>query len=86
MQEVKNPKPHPEPVLKCLNEMKLKPSKNVFIIGDTKLDLISGNKADINSIAVLSGYGKEEELKKYTKNIVKDSLEAVKLIQSNFFK
>jgi phosphoglycolate phosphatase len=79
-QEVQNPKPHPEPVLKCLENMDLKPHKNIFIIGDTKLDIIAGDKAGISSVAVLCGYGKEEDLIFYTSNIVDDSLEAVKLI------
>jgi phosphoglycolate phosphatase len=79
-QEVENPKPHPEPVLKCLELMNLKPNKNIFIVGDTKLDLIAGEKAGISSVAVLSGYGKKEELKKYTSNIVNTSLDAVNLI------
>ena len=80
-QEVQNPKPHPEPILKALENMNLKPHKNIFIIGDTKLDIIAGNEAGISSIAVLCGYGKREELKKHTLNIVTDSLEAVKMIK-----
>ena len=56
--EVKNPKPHPEPVLKALENMNLKPHKNIFMIGDTKLDIIAANEANISSIAVLCGYGK----------------------------
>ncbi len=80
-QEVENPKPHPEPVLKCLKNMNLLPNKNIFMIGDTKMDIIAANEANISSIAVLCGYGKKEELSQYTSNIVTDSLEAVKLIQ-----
>ncbi len=84
-QEVENPKPHPEPVFKCLKNMNLKPDKNIFIIGDTKLDIIAGTKAGISNVAVLCGYGKKEELIKYTNNIVTDSLEAVKLIKNYKF-
>ncbi len=80
-QEVQNPKPHPEPVLKCLENMNLKPHKGIFIIGDTKLDIIAGNKAGISGVAVLCGYGKKEDLVQYTSNIVADSLEAVQIIQ-----
>ncbi len=84
-QEVENPKPHPEPVLKCLENMNLKPHKKIFIIGDTKLDIIAGNEAGISNVAVLCGYGKKDELIKYTNNIVTDSLEAVKLIKNYKF-
>ena len=80
-QEVVNPKPHPEPVLKCLENMNLKANKNIFMIGDTKLDLIAANKAGISSVAVLCGYGKQSELRCYTNAIYNDSLEAVTHIQ-----
>jgi len=83
-QEVENPKPHPEPILKALENMGLKPSPNIYMIGDTKLDIIAANEAGINSVGVLCGYGKKEELLKYTSNIVTDSLEAVKLIKKSY--
>ncbi len=82
-QEVVNPKPHPEPIFKALENMGLKASSNIYMIGDTKLDIIAANDAKINSVAVLCGYGKKDELVKYTQNIVTDSLEAVKLIQNS---
>jgi len=81
-QEVENPKPHPEPVLKALRNMKLKSSKDIFIVGDTKLDLIAGKEAGISTVAVLCGYGNKEELMRYTSNVVTNSLEAVKLIKN----
>ena len=81
-QEVKNPKPHPEPVFKCLEAMNLKPHNNIFIVGDTKMDIIAGNEAGISSVAVLCGYGKKDDLAQHTSNIVTDSLEAVKLIKN----
>lgn len=79
-QEVENPKPHPEPVLKCLDNMNLTPNKNIFIIGDTKLDLIAGNEAGISCVGVLCGYGKKDDLEKYTSMVTEDSLEAVQKI------
>jgi phosphoglycolate phosphatase len=80
-QEVQNPKPHPEPVLKALQSMDLNPNKNIYMIGDTKLDIIAANEANISNVAVLCGYGKEEELKKYTSNITSNSLDAVTMIK-----
>ena len=81
-QEVTHPKPHPEPIHKALESMKVVANKGVFMIGDTKLDIIAAKSAKISNIAVLCGYGKKEELLKYTDNIVKDSLEAVKRVQN----
>ncbi len=80
-QEVENPKPHPEPILKALEAMNLSPNKEIYMIGDTKLDIIAAIAANVNNIAVLSGSGSYEELRNYTPNVVKDALEAVKMIE-----
>lgn len=83
-ENVQNPKPHPEPILKTLEQMNYDENKEeVWMIGDTKLDLISAKEAGVNSIAVLCGYGKVDELVKYTNNIKKDSYEAVQFIANN---
>lgn len=74
-EDVENPKPHPEPILKALTH--LHSDEEVWMIGDTKLDLLSAKKAKVFSIGVLSGYDTEETLKKYTDVIFSDALEAV---------
>ncbi|MEA3384452.1 MAG: HAD family hydrolase [Campylobacterota bacterium] len=84
-QEVENPKPHPEPIYKAIEAMNLKITKNIYMIGDTKLDIIAANEANISSVAVLSGYGTKEDLSGYTNIIVTDSLEAVNLIKNKQF-
>ncbi len=84
-QEVQNPKPHPEPIFKALEVMNIELYKDIYMIGDTKLDIIAANDANISSIAVLSGYGYEEDLAQYTEIIVTDSLEAVQTIKNNHF-
>ncbi|WP_026804944.1 HAD family hydrolase [Aliarcobacter faecis] len=82
-EDVENPKPHEEPILKALHSLNYDKNKNeAFMIGDTKLDLISAKNASINSIGLLCGYSNEEELSKYTNIIKKDSLEAVKYLAS----
>jgi len=81
-EDVQNPKPHKEPILKALEKMDIKPSKDVYIIGDTKLDLESAISANINAIAVLSGYGTKEELKKYNFFIKENIFEAIKYLKS----
>ena len=80
-EDVENPKPHPEPIFKALDQMNIKTEDNeVWMIGDTKLDMIASKEAGINSIGVLCGYGNKEELLLHTNNVAKDSLQAVQLI------
>ena len=82
-ENVQNPKPHPEPILITLEQMNYNNNLDtVWMIGDTKLDLIAAKQANINSIGVLCGYGDKEELGKYTQYIESDSLSAVKFIKS----
>ncbi len=79
-ENVENPKPHPEPIFKALEQMGIDTHSNIWMIGDTKLDLIAANEAKINSIGVTCGYGSSEELKHYTKNIELSAYEAIKTI------
>ncbi len=82
-ENVQNPKPHPEPILITLEQMNYDSNlHDVWMIGDTKLDLIAANEANVNSVAVLCGYGEEDELLQYTKYIKNNSLEAVNFIKS----
>ncbi len=75
-EDVENPKPHEEPILKALEKMDTL-NKEIWMIGDTKLDLISAKNAEVNSIGVLCGYGEHNNLKKFTNVILDDALEAV---------
>lgn len=82
-ENVENPKPHPEPILKTLAQMNYDKNKDEgYMIGDTKLDLICANEAKVNAIGVLCGYSDEEELLKYTNIVKKDALEAIKYIST----
>lgn len=82
-ENVQNPKPHPEPILTTLEQMNYdKKLHDVWMIGDTKLDLIAANDANINSIGLLCGYGEEEELRKYTNFIETTALDAIKYLKS----
>ena len=80
-EDVENPKPHQEPILKALESFDTE-SKEIWMIGDTKLDLISANNANINSIGLLCGYGEEETLRKFTNVIFNDSLEAINFLKN----
>lgn len=80
-EHVEHPKPHPEPIHRTLDLMNIKKTCDIWMIGDTELDLIAANQAGINSVGVLCGYGKEETLKEHTTFIAKNPLDAVKLIK-----
>jgi phosphoglycolate phosphatase len=75
-EDVENPKPHAEPILKALEVCDID-KKEIWMIGDTKLDLISAKSAGVNSIGVLSGYDKLDVIEKFTDVIFRDALEAV---------
>ncbi|HIP15160.1 MAG TPA: HAD family hydrolase [Sulfurimonas autotrophica] len=80
-EHVQHPKPHAEPILKALEWFDTD-NKEVWMIGDTQLDLLSAKNAGINSIGVLSGYDTQESLKTFTNMIFCDALEAVKYLKS----
>ncbi len=79
-EDVIYPKPHPEPILKAMHKMNAHKEK-CWMIGDTCLDIVSANRAGIKSIAVLSGYGIENDLKKCSDEIKKCAFEAVEFIE-----
>ena len=76
-QEVTNPKPHPEPIEKAMENMNITTQHEIYMVGDTKLDLISAKEAGIQSIGVLCGYGKKEDLVCYTQDIYSDALSSI---------
>lgn len=80
-EDVQNHKPHPEPILSTLDKMDIAATSNIWMIGDTKLDLMAANHAGVNSVGVLCGYGKEHDLKEHTTFIAPNALEAIKIIQ-----
>lgn len=58
---VKHPKPNPESIYKALDAFKLE-SQDVFMIGDSLYDIISAERANVKTIAVLWGIVKDAEL------------------------
>ena len=80
-EHVEKPKPDAEPILKALGELDTD-GKEIWMIGDTKLDLISAKEAKVNSIGVLSGYDNIKTLEKFTNIIFNDVLEAIDYLKS----
>ena len=78
-EDVQNPKPHPEPINKAIEFLKVK-KEDCWMIGDTRMDLIAAQNAGVKSVAVISEYEPLEELKKYTDIIKTNALEAVQTI------
>lgn len=79
-EDVKNPKPHAEPILKALKMLHVKPDMNSFMIGDTCLDINSAKNAKIGSIGVLSGYGTRDDLQKCALHVKDNSLQAIEFL------
>ncbi len=80
-EHVQNPKPDAEPILKALESFDTT-DEEIFMIGDTKLDLISAKNAGVKSIAVLSGYDNEAMLRNYTDLVFSDTLSAINYLKS----
>lgn len=77
-------KPSAQPILLALEFMPKEIAKNnIYMIGDTPLDIQAANNAKIQSIGVLSGYASAELLQQYTHHIAKDALEAIERIQKS---
>jgi phosphoglycolate phosphatase len=55
---------------------------DVWMIGDTKLDLIAAREANIRSIGVLCGYGEIDEIQEYTQFIQKDAISAINFLKN----
>ncbi len=81
-EDVIHPKPHAEPVVKALHAMGVGPSENVWMIGDTCLDMVSAKDAEIRALGVLSGYGTETELQKCSEYLHKNVLFGINFIKT----
>ena len=58
--DVENPKPHPEPVLRALGELDASAERTVFV-GDSVHDMRSGRAAGVDTAAALWGpFGRED--------------------------
>jgi len=78
-EDVQNPKPDPEPIQKALAKLP-SDTKNIWMIGDTCMDMLAAKSAEVDSVGVTCGYGSIESLEKCTDNIYQNAYEAVQFI------
>ncbi|MEA1879731.1 MAG: HAD family hydrolase [Campylobacterota bacterium] len=78
-EDVKNPKPHPEPILKALEKLPSEES-TIWMVGDTCMDILAAKSANISAAAVSCGYGSIESLTSCSTNVFPSSLQAVQYI------
>ncbi len=71
--EVENPKPSAEHLLKALENLNLKPEE-ALMVGDHKLDYISAKKAGVKFIGVLTGFSSEKELREAGVELIIESV------------
>ncbi len=81
-EDVTNPKPHPEPIEKALSLMNCH-KEECWMVGDTRLDIASAQRAGVKSVAVTSGYDKMDELLTLTEIIEENAFKAVEYISKN---
>jgi phosphoglycolate phosphatase len=78
-EDVQNPKPHPEPVLKAVHLMNAV-KEATWMIGDTCLDMVSAKEAGVNYVGVRWEYEDLHNMKKCAQIIKENALEAVEYI------
>ena len=60
---VRRTKPHPDPILYAAQQMQVLPEA-CLMIGDTTVDIVAGNAAGAQTVGVLCGFGKADELQR----------------------
>ena len=81
-EDVEYPKPHPEPILNAIEAMHPSKDEDIYMVGDTKLDMECAKEAGVKAVGVLCGYGSKKELEAYGYPLFSDSFEAVKYLKN----
>jgi phosphoglycolate phosphatase-like HAD superfamily hydrolase len=66
-------KPQADPILWVAKQMKIRPD-SLLMVGDTSVDITAGKAAGSQTLAVLSGFGEEKELKALGANLILPSV------------
>ena len=78
-EDVTNPKPDPEPIQKALAKLP-SDTNDIWMIGDTCMDMLAAKSANIGSVGVICGYGTEKSLTQCTDNIYQNALKSVQFL------
>lgn len=70
----KKHKPEPDLIFEIMEEVGFTDRANIFMVGDTDSDVMAGNAAGVNSIAVTGGYQPRERLEAVHPKYIFDSL------------
>jgi phosphoglycolate phosphatase len=71
--DVRNKKPHAEPLLKCSRMLGLDSGQCAYV-GDTRVDIRAGKAAGMQTVGVLTGFDGYEALKNEKPNIIINSI------------
>jgi pyrophosphatase PpaX len=77
--DVKNRKPHSEPVLKACKLLGVKPEECIFF-GDHSFDMKAAKAAECKAVGVLTGVVKRKELKKSGADFIIKNLKEAKIL------
>ncbi|NVM31433.1 MAG: HAD family hydrolase [Candidatus Helarchaeota archaeon] len=69
--EIKNPKPNPEGIMKTIQQLNYHP-ENVLYVGDSATDILTAKAARVPSIAISNGLISRQNLMEYEPNFVCD--------------
>lgn len=79
--EVRNRKPHPEPVLKACENLEVD-ARHCMFVGDHPFDMIAAKSASCLATGVLTGWGNRKSLKEAGADyIIKNLKDLIKLIE-----
>lgn len=78
-EDVIHPKPDPEPIHKALEKLPVV-TDNIWMIGDTQMDMLAAKAAKINCVGLTCGYGSFESLEHSADTVCENALDAVTFI------
>lgn len=83
LDDVTHPKPHPEPVIKAMNEIGANPAQTIMI-GDNSHDIESGKNAGVITAGVAWSFKGAERLEKYNPTyMLNDMRDLLKIVGVN---
>lgn len=81
VEDVKNPKPHPDHIHLALKKLKVRPNQ-AYLVGDTKVDILAGKNAGVKTVAVTYGFAGKDILKHNPDFVIDDLEDLIKIIQN----